>query len=127
MSSNSCSVFAAPATGARSTATLDTDAVLAAFNDDHCQSILATISDERLSATEIHDRQGLPLSTTYRKLELLADAGLVEASLRLSSTGHHTTEYTSVAEDVLVRIEDGGVSVSLVTDPERARPTARWH
>lgn len=126
MSSNSCSAVALPASGARSATSLDTEAALAAFNDEDCRDILATIASEPLTAAELHERHDLPLSTAYRKLELLADAGLVEESLRLSCTGHHTCEYTSVADDVVVRIEDGGVSVVLVAAAEPSRPTARW-
>ncbi|WP_255198725.1 ArsR/SmtB family transcription factor [Halorarius litoreus] len=125
MSSNSCSAVATPSAVGRSTR-LDADSVLSAFNDDECRHILAAIASEPLTAAELHERHGLPLSTAYRKLERLADAGLVEGSLRLSRTGHHTTEYASVADDVVVRIEDGGVSVVLVTDAERSRPSARW-
>lgn len=130
MSSNSLAAFAAPSAEAQSsTTTLETaaavDAVLTALNDADCQTILGAVEAEPLTAAELSDRCGLATSTTYRKLEMLEAAQLVEERVRLSPTGHHTSEYARLAEDVVVHFDADGVTVDLVEAADRS-PDARW-
>lgn len=93
----------------------DVAAVLTALNDADCQRILSAIGSEARSAAELCERCGLPRSTTYRKLERLVDAGLVEEGLRIRASGHHTAEYERTYDDVHVTFGDEGVTVDLVT------------
>lgn len=80
------------------------EALLDAFDDAYCRAILDATSERALSAKEISEACELPLSTTYRKLEQLTDAGLLAERTRLSRTGKHTSEYRRVVEDVVVTI-----------------------
>jgi predicted transcriptional regulator len=130
MSSNSLAAFAAPGSVAESsTLTLETasavDAVLTALNDADCQTILGAVAADPLTASELADRCDLATSTTYRKLEMLEAAQLVEERVRLSPTGHHTNEYARIAEDVVVHLDTDGVTVDLVLEGDRG-PSARW-
>ncbi|WP_335998817.1 helix-turn-helix domain-containing protein [Halorientalis halophila] len=83
--------------------------VLDALDDTDCRAILDAASEDARSANELSDACDLPLSTTYRKLELLTDAGLLEERTRLSATGKHSSEYVRAVDDVVVSLgSDGG-------------------
>lgn len=89
-----------------------------ALEDADCRAILNATTDVSLSASEISEHLDIPLSSTYRKLELLTDAGLLAESVRLRQSGKHTNEFTRDVGDVTVAIEaDRGV-VLHVSDHE---------
>lgn len=92
----------------------DVSTVLDALDDESCREILAVIGDEPLSAAEIHETADLPRSTTYRKLELLADAGLVAETLDIRRSGHHTTRYSRACDNVVVGWGEEGLVANLV-------------
>jgi response regulator of citrate/malate metabolism len=93
--------------------------VLDALDDADCRAILDATSEDALSANEVSDTCDLPLSTTYRKLELLTEAGLLEERTRLSTTGKHSSEYVRAVEDVVVSLGAAGEMGLEVT--QRAR------
>lgn len=92
----------------------DVQDVLQAFDDADCRAILETITDseEGLTANELSETCGVPLSTMYRKLERLTDAGLVEERLRIRRSGKHVSEYVRRIEDVRIAVDtDDGIEV----------------
>lgn len=86
----------------------DPEGVLATPDDDDCRAILDATSDETLSASELSEACEVPLSTTYRKLDVLTDAGLLDERVRVRSSGRHEREYVRRVEDVLVSVARGG-------------------
>lgn len=89
--------------------TSDGRTILRLLGDDYARRILAC-SDQPKTATEIANECGLPTSTTYRKVDQLQDAGLLEESLRPSVEGKHATEYRRVIDRISVSFP-GGVTV----------------
>jgi DNA-binding transcriptional ArsR family regulator len=89
--------------------------ILTAFNDDDCRRILEAVSDgDPLSAAELSERCDVPLSTTYRKLELLTEAGLLDERLRICRSGRHTSEYAQHVDDVQISVGGaGGLAIEL--------------
>ncbi|QRY22563.1 MULTISPECIES: helix-turn-helix domain-containing protein [unclassified Halobacterium] len=85
--------------------TPDLQDVLDALDDAGCRDIIEAL-DEPRTAKEISDRSGVPMSTTYRKLDLLTDAALLEERAVLQDDGHHTTEYVVAFEDVVITLDD---------------------
>lgn len=83
--------------------------LLTAFNDEDCRCILEAVSTEgeHLTASEISERCDVPLSTTYRKLELLTEADLLDEQLQIRRSGRHTSEYALGIDDVRISIGDG--------------------
>lgn len=96
----------------------DMKALLSALDDDDCRTMLAATADEARSASELSERCDLPRSTTYRKLELLTEAGLLESGVRIHSSGHHTSEYARAYDDVVVGLAGDELSVELVRGGE---------
>lgn len=86
---------------------VDEEALLTALQDEDCQAIVRAVEDEALSATELADTCDLPTSTTYRKLDTLTDAALLDERLRLSTSGSHEREYVTGRVDLTISVEAG--------------------
>lgn len=94
------------------------ETVLAALEDPDCRSLLEATAEEALTARELIDRCDVPRSTTYRKLEQLTDAGLLEERIRLSADGKHASEYLRTFDDVTISLcASEGVTVGLSSSP----------
>lgn len=89
--------------------------VLTALNDADCRTILEELGDSEpyLSAAELSERCDVPLSTTYRKIELLEEADLLEEKLRIRQSGRHASEYDQRVDDVTISVDDGGIALEL--------------
>jgi len=97
------------------------DQLMSALNDEKSRRILSETTQEALSAGEISDRCDIPLSTAYRKLEQLVDAGILIERVRLSSHPDYTREY--LLDVTALTVDIGGESgVSLVVS--RRSPSA---
>jgi DNA-binding transcriptional ArsR family regulator len=83
-------------------------ALLEALNDPDCRDILDATSDVALTAAEVSETCDIPLSTTYRKLDHLTDAGLLEEGTRIRNSGKHTSEYRRLVESVIVSLTPSG-------------------
>lgn len=94
--------------------------LLTALSDDDCHAILGATSDEALSAKELMEACGLPRSTTYRKLEILTNAGLLETQIRLRPGQKPVEEYHQRVGDVAVTITESGVPELRVFRDDRA-------
>jgi len=79
--------------------------LLEALEDSDCRAILEATGEEALSAQEIADDCAMPLSTTYRKVEQLTEAGLLEEQVRIARSGKHTNEYRLGVEDIRVSVD----------------------
>lgn len=80
-------------------------AVLAALDDEDCRRIIRSL-DAPQTARELSDACAMPLSTTYRKLDLLYDASIVEDRTRIREDGHHTTQYALAFEAVRFALDE---------------------
>lgn len=87
---------------------VDPQTVIAALEDDTCRDVLEATADEALTATELSERCDVPLSTMYRKLEVLTEASLVLETLRLRRDGRHASEYRQCFDDVKISMCEGG-------------------
>jgi len=82
-------------------------AILRALQDDDCRAVLDATGGSPLSASEVADVCDLPLSTTYRKLDTLTEADLLDERTRLCPDGKHASEYVRVVDEVLVDADAG--------------------
>ena len=72
-----------------------------------------------MTAKEVSNRCDIPLSTTYRKLELLDDASLIEEQTELRVSGRHTARYTLDFEEVTVALDEDRSLEVAIEHPER--------
>ncbi|MGQ3328332.1 MULTISPECIES: ArsR/SmtB family transcription factor [Halorubrum] len=96
--------------------------VLDALADDDARRIVAALSEPK-TASDISEECDIPLSTTYRKLELLTEASLLAESTDIRRDGQHTTRYSVSFETVTVSIDEADDREFDVefTRPERTR------
>jgi DNA-binding transcriptional ArsR family regulator len=82
------------------------DEVLDALADDAARRIVAALTEPK-TASELSEECDIPLSTTYRKLEMLTDASLLAESTDIRRDGQHTTRYSVSFDAVTVSVDDG--------------------
>ncbi|KTG14031.1 ArsR/SmtB family transcription factor [Haloferax profundi] len=93
--------------------------VLDALSDRACRRILTTLQgvSSPMTAQELSTECDIPLSTTYRKLERLSEAHLVEETLQLRTNGTHTHQYRSDVDSVTVSLgAETGLEVAIPED-----------
>ena len=81
------------------------DDVLDALADDDARRIVSSLSDPK-TASDISEECDIPLSTTYRKLELLTEASLLSESTDIRRDGQHTTRYSVSFETITVSLAE---------------------
>lgn len=81
-------------------------AILGALEDEYCRSILEVMTTSFRTAQQISELCDMPISTTYRKLNTLDEVGLVETSIRIRRSGHHTKEFARSFEAVTIDLDD---------------------
>ncbi|UIP01410.1 helix-turn-helix domain-containing protein (plasmid) [Halobaculum sp. CBA1158] len=87
--------------------------VLDALDDPDCRTIIEHL-DEPLTAGEVSEECDIPMSTTYRKLDLLSEAQLLAESVEVRQDGHHATRYRPDFEEVIIALaEDRTLDVSV--------------
>jgi predicted transcriptional regulator len=85
---------------------VDLQDVLDALEDESARDIVLSLT-EPMTASEVSETCDVSLSTTYRKLDLLTDAELLDERTEIRSDGHHTTRYLVDFEAVTVALTDG--------------------
>ncbi|MFB6184775.1 MAG: helix-turn-helix domain-containing protein [Haloarculaceae archaeon] len=79
--------------------------VLDALDDPDCRKIVAAL-EEPMTVSEISDETGVPLSTTYRKLDLLMEAELLIEETEIRPDGQHASRYDIDFEEVVIQLTD---------------------
>ena len=79
--------------------------VLDALDDEDCRAIVSVL-DEPMTASEISDASDVPMSTTYRKLELLTDSSLLHEGIEVRSDGQHASRYVVNFEEVIITLDE---------------------
>lgn len=96
----------------------DLDAVLDALEDPACRQLVGAL-DEPRSADELAEVCDIARSTVYRKLDMLAEASLVDETTEIRTDGHHTTRYAVDFEAVHVLLEENLAFAVEVDRPAR--------
>jgi len=102
------------------TAEADASEVLDVLTDPLCRRVLGC-ARTAVTARDVSDATDLSMSTTYRKLEVLTDAGLLETQTELREDGYHTTRYRATLDEATIRIGDDDelhVSLQRTTDDD---------
>jgi DNA-binding transcriptional ArsR family regulator len=97
--------------------------LLDALGDADCRAILDATREEALTANELSGAHDLPLSTTYRKLDLLTEVGLLEERVRIRGSGKHASEYIRLVDDIVVSLTPDGKTVVRVSQRKTVEDT----
>lgn len=79
--------------------------VLEALEDEDCRAIVRAL-DAPLAASDLSDKCDIPMSTIYRKLDLLSESTLLTELTEIRSDGHHTTRYDVAFEEIRIFLDD---------------------
>ncbi|ADQ67727.1 IclR family transcriptional regulator [Halogeometricum borinquense DSM 11551] len=93
--------------------------VLDALDDADARAIIRALV-EPMTASELSDECDIPLSTTYRKLDLLTEADLLVEGTEIRADGHHTTTYEVTFDEVRIELTDERRLDVNVVRPEQA-------
>jgi len=93
-------------------AATDLQDVLDALDDPDSRTIIKRL-EKPMTAREISDVCDLPLSTTYRKLDRLNEASLLDEKAEIRTDGHHTMRYERAFESVMIALGDGDFEVNI--------------
>ena len=89
--------------------------VLSLLGSPSANAIVGLLGDP-MTAKEVSHVSGVPLSTTYREINRLVDADLLEESVRLDPyRGKHVTEYVRSFDTIEVKVTDEGVVIEVIT------------
>jgi len=98
----------------------DLQDVLDALDDPKCRVIVRNL-EEPMTAEEIAEACDVPLSTTYRKLDMLTEASLLREGMEIRPDGQHASKYERDFEEVVVAItEDREFDVGISRVPRTA-------
>lgn len=94
--------------------------VLSALADPDSRHILEATARRPRSVPEIVEACDIPTATAYRKVNALADVGLLEEHIRIRSSGKNISKYELGASKITVSIDNrDGVTCDWETSPSR--------
>lgn len=106
--------------GLRESDDSDLETVLEALQDEDCRTIIRNLR-EAMTVDEISETTDIPLSTTYRKLDTLTEAGLVAEGVQMRTDGQHASQYVVAFDGVSIDLsEDMEFVVDITEDPQSA-------
>ena len=98
----------------------DRETVLAALKDGDCRAIIESLTEPR-TAREISETCDIPLSTTYRKVNKLTEAGLLDERIDIKAGGKHTNQYRVAFDHVDIFLtEEGELALEMPVDEQSA-------
>ena len=84
------------------------------LSDKYCRLILEAIMDAPKSVIEISGEKNIPLSTVYRRIQLLHDSKMVRTSGVITDEGKRLFLYKSKIKEVNTSFRDGKIDVDVV-------------
>jgi len=96
--------------------------VIAALDDGACREIIA-ILEEPMTVEEIAEATDRPLSTTYRKLDRLTEAGLAEEAVGVREGRHRKSRYVANLERISIGLDEDN---ELRVDVDHASGAEIW-
>ncbi len=106
----------------------DLQPVLDALDDPDCRIIIEHL-EKPMTAGEVSEECDIPMSTTYRKLDLLSEAKLLAEGVEVRQDGHHATRYRTDFENVVVSLTDDrtlDVSIERPAEDAADRLATMW-
>lgn len=82
--------------------------VFALLDDEYARALLVRLAEQPMTAHRLHEATDASLATVYRRLDALADCGLVAERTRLDEDGNHYAVYEASLDELRVSLTPGG-------------------
>lgn len=92
---------------------VDAAALFALLDDEYARGLLVRLTEEAMTAQQLHDEIGASLATVYRRLDDLTDCGLVQERTRIDEDGNHTSVYEAALGELRVQLTAQGFEVTV--------------
>lgn len=92
---------------------IDVEAALTLLGDEYVQEIFAVLREEPATAREITDQCSGSKVTIYRRLNDLADAGLVESEPQIRPDGNHCKRYRVLVDELTISLTGDGFEATV--------------
>lgn len=96
--------------------TVDDATLLEHLGDEYTRRVLAAVTENRLSGSEVMNAADVSKATAYRRLGDLEDAGLVESEMAFDPDGHHHEKFHAIVESVDITFDEDGMCLSVERD-----------
>jgi predicted transcriptional regulator len=90
------------------------ESFLEVLSDKYCRFILEAIMDTPKSAIEVSREKSIPLSTVYRRIQLLHDSKMIQTSGVITEEGKRLFLYKSKIKEINTCFHDGKIDVNIV-------------
>jgi len=90
------------------------DDLLEILSDKYCRAILESIMHKSKSVIEITAESNIPMSTVYRRIQMLHDCNLLKTSGIITDDGKRLFLYKSKVKGIKSTFNDGKTEVELV-------------
>ena len=90
------------------------ESLLEILSDKYCRIIIESIMDKPKSAIEIVSETKIPVSTVYRRIQILSDNKLLRISGNISEDGKKSFLYKSKVKGIQTTYDNGALNVELV-------------
>lgn len=98
------------------------ECVISALDDGACREIIAAL-EEPMTVRDIAEATDRPLSTTYRKLDCLTEAGLVEETTGVRQGRHRKSRYVANLDRISIGLDEDN---ELQVDVDHASNLGLW-
>ena len=90
------------------------DTLISIMADKYCRTIIHATKDKPKSAVELTAETKIPISTVYRRLQILHDNKLVHTSGMITGEGKKLFLYKSKIRGIISTFENGQTGVQLI-------------
>lgn len=87
--------------------------LLEILSDRYCRTIIECITDKSKSAMEIASETKVPISTVYRRIQMLTDGKLLYISGNISEDGKKFFLYKTKVKGISSQFNNGSIEVQL--------------
>lgn len=100
---------------ARSNA-VDFELLLEVLSDAYACELLRMLTDGQKPASELIEQCGMSRPTVYRRLDTMAEAGIIDCRQSSTADGRQRTEYHLAVDAIEFTLQPDGVTGAVLTD-----------
>lgn len=87
--------------------------VFAALDDEQSMEIINMLQNRSLTAKELNEEVSVPMSSLYRKLDVLVNAGLLETNIEIRPAGKNANKYSVAMESITIDLTGNSVELGV--------------